>query len=231
MLSPARCLAHHRTWTYVVSRRRLTTLAIESSCDDTSVAVLEQASHTLDVHFHEKITANNDAYNGIHPLVALHSHRAHLALLVQKALSASPRRPDFIAATRGPGMRSNLATGLDTAKGLAVGLGVPFLGIHHMQAHTLTPRLVHAMEAPLIAPEPAFPFLTILVSGGHTMLIDSCALTEHSILAETGDIALGDCLDKAARAILPTDLLRAPYDLLHEDKRSWNADPPNGIGR
>lgn len=203
-------VAHHRLGVCAAHRRLLTTLAIETSCDDTSVAVLEQTPRALTVHFHEKITANNDAYNGIHPLVALHSHRTHLALLVQKALSAFPR-PDFIAATRGPGMRSNLAVGLDTAKGLALGLGVPFLGVHHMQAHTLTPRLVHAMDAPLIAPEPDFPFLTVLVSGGHTMLIDSRSLTEHSILAETGDIALGDCLDKAARAILPADLLQAPY--------------------
>lgn len=110
-------------------------------------------------------------------------------------------------------MRSNLAVGLDTAKGLALGLRVPFLGVHHMQAHALTPRLVTAMKS---GPSknglnPAFPFLTILVSGGHTMLIDSADLTEHSTLAETGDIALGDCLDKAARAILPLDLLKAPY--------------------
>ncbi|CAK1355181.1 unnamed protein product [Cercospora beticola] len=224
-------VAHRRSGVCAAHRRLLTTLAIETSCDDTSVAVLEQTPRALTVHFHEKITANNDAYNGIHPLVALHSHRAHLALLVQKALSASPR-PDFIAATRGPGMRSNLAVGLDTAKGLALGLGVPFLGVHHMQAHTLTPRLVHAMDAPVTAPEPDFPFLTILVSGGHTMLIDSRSLTEHSILAETGDIALGDCLDKAARAILPADLLQAPYGRALEEfafsngPESYNYEAP-----
>ncbi|PPJ59997.1 hypothetical protein CBER1_02662 [Cercospora berteroae] len=224
-------VAYRRLGACAAHRRRLTTLAIETSCDDTSVGVLEQTPRALTVHFHEKITANNDAYNGIHPLVALHSHRAHLALLMQKALSASPR-PDFIAATRGPGMRSNLAVGLDTGKGLALGLGIPFLGVHHMQAHALTPRLVHAMDAPLIAPEPEFPFLTVLVSGGHTMLIDSRSLTEHSILAETGDIALGDCLDKAARAILPAELLQAPYGRALEEfafpngPESYNYEAP-----
>jgi N6-L-threonylcarbamoyladenine synthase len=118
-------------------------------------------------------------------------------------------------------MRSNLAVGLDTAKGLALGFNVPFLAIHHMQAHALTPRLVNAMKATVSGGaavlQPAFPFLTILVSGGHTMLIDSAGLTDHAILAETGDIALGDCLDKAARAILPQHLLKAPYGKALED--------------
>lgn len=113
--------------------RGLVVLAIETSCDDTSVAVAEQDATgrvSIKVHFHEKITANNDAYSGIHPLVALYSHQTSLAPLVQKALRSSPS-PDLVAATRGPGMRSNLAVGLDTAKGLSLGLGVPFLGIHH----------------------------------------------------------------------------------------------------
>ena len=200
-------------------RRHLTTLAIETSCDDTSVAILSSEQDGLKVHFHEKITANNDAYNGIHPLVALHSHRANLAPLVEQALSQPLPKIDFITATRGPGMRSNLAVGLDTAKGLALGMKVPFLGVHHMQAHALTPRLVNAMKPffPSKDVEPAFPFMTMLVSGGHTMLMNSVGLTEHYILAETGDIALGDCLDKAARAILPQDLLKAPYGRALED--------------
>lgn len=212
----------NRIWTRRAHLRTLTTLAIETSCDDTSVAILSSSEQDgTQVHFHEKITANNDAYNGIHPLVALHSHRANLAPLIEKALKQCPSQIDFISATRGPGMRSNLAVGLDTAKGLALGLNIPFLGVHHMQAHALTPRLVLAMNAPPSSVDdvvqPAFPFLTVLVSGGHTMLIDSAGLTDHSILAETCDIALGDCLDKAARAILPRDLLQAPYGKALED--------------
>ncbi|CAK4031628.1 peptidase M22, glycoprotease [Lecanosticta acicola] len=200
-------------------RRHLVTLAIETSCDDTSVAVAELPSiGPLKVHFHEKVTANNDAYSGIHPLVALHSHQVNLAPLVHKALAVSPR-PDVIAATRGPGMRSNLAVGLDTAKGLALGLNVPFLGIHHMQAHALTPRLMAAMQANngQDTLEPNFPFLTVLASGGHTMLINSTSLTEHTVLAETQDTALGDCLDKAARAVLPREALKPPYGKSLED--------------
>lgn len=190
--------------------RKLVTLAIETSCDDTSVAVAELLpgkEPALKVHFHKTITSNNAAYNGIHPIVALHSHRKSLAPLLQKALKLCPK-PDLIAATRGPGMRSNLSVGLDTGKGLAVALDKPFIGVHHMQAHALTPRLVGAMNG---GTGPAFPFLTVLASGGHTLLINSSALVEHTILASTRDIALGDCLDKAARIILPDALLEAPY--------------------
>lgn len=214
--------------------RSLVTLAVESSCDDTAVAVAELIpTNRLVVHSHEKLTSANDSYGGIRkscawmrqasrlivsvldPLVALHSHRQNLAPLIQRALQACPR-PDFISVTRGPGMRSNLSVGIDTCKGLALGLNVPLLGVHHMQAHALTPRLTSAMAIHEIQHEdkvlkPEFPFLTVLVSGGHTMLIETKSLTENTILAQTQDIALGDCLDKAARAILPAELLRSPY--------------------
>lgn len=204
------------------NRRNLLTLAIETSCDDTSVAVLEkhnarssqQPAATL--HFHEKVTANTSAYNGIHPIIALESHQSSLATLVEKAittlLSLRHEKPDFVSVTRGPGMRSNLSVGLDTAKGLSTAWRVPLLGIHHMQAHALTPRLMAALSTPTApVPSPSFPFLSLLVSGGHSMLINSFGLTDHAILATTGDIALGDCLDKAARAILPSDKIIPPY--------------------
>lgn len=210
-----------------VARRSLLTLAIETSCDDTSVAILEKHdaasgsrpnAPAATLHFHEKVTANTSAYNGIHPIIALESHQSELAPLVEKAMDHLPKeagrvkKPDFISVTRGPGMRSNLSVGLDTAKGLSLAWQIPLLAVHHMQAHALTPRLMSALRFPANSPPtPAFPFLTLLVSGGHTMLIDSTALTEHTILATTGDIALGDCLDKAARAILPIHLVLPPY--------------------
>lgn len=113
------------------SLRRLVTLAIETSCDDTSVAVVEKGiehGHTVArLHFHKKITSNNTAHQGVHPLVSLQSHQESLAHLVSQAAAhipredaAIPKPPDFVSVTRGPGMRSNLFTGLDTAKGLAV---------------------------------------------------------------------------------------------------------------
>jgi N6-L-threonylcarbamoyladenine synthase len=136
----------HPQWTLP---RRLMTLAIETSCDDTSCAILEKTTQHgrphAQLHFHKKITSNNADFLGVHPLVSLRSHQENLAKLVSEAISHLPpkagfhgqrieegapqaeqhdtptkRLPDFISVTRGPGMRSNLFTGLDTAKGLAV---------------------------------------------------------------------------------------------------------------
>ena len=107
-------------------------------------------------------------------------------------------------------MRASLITGIDTAKGLAVAWQVPLLGVNHMQAHALTPRLVSAIEAKsagIEAAAPAFPYLTLLVSGGHTMLVHSRDLCNHQIYADTVDIAIGDMLDKCARDILPEHVL------------------------
>ena len=114
-------------------------------------------------------------------------------------------------------MRSSLSTGIDTAKGLATAWQIPLLAVNHMQAHALTPRLVHALSL-LSADQtqrhtqPSFPFLSLLVSGGHTLLLHSRSLCSHPILAATSDIAIGDCIDKIARCVLPPDLLRHTLD-------------------
>lgn len=121
------------------------------------------------------------------------------------------RLPDFISVTRGPGMRSNLSVGLDTAKGLAVAWQIPIVGVHHMQAHLLTPRLVSALEssASTDSIQPNFPFLSLLVSGGHSMLVHTKSLLDHEILATTADIAIGETLDKSARLILPESVIES----------------------
>ncbi|KAL9017981.1 MAG: hypothetical protein Q9185_004726 [Variospora sp. 1 TL-2023] len=235
--------------------RQLLTLAIETSCDDTSVAVLETAAPDLNsptspsarLHFHDKVTADNAKYHGIHPIVSLESHNERLAPLIAQALRSLPpaspksndftshpipvrsanhwlrkQKPDFISVTRGPGLLPSLSTGLQIAKGLAVAWQVPLLGVNHMQAHALTPRLVHALGQPGTKRsnheenrEPAFPFLTLLVSGGHTMLVHSKALAHHSILASTTDLAIGDAIDKAARCILPEEMLNTAPDVMY----------------
>lgn len=239
-------------------RRHLLTLAIETSCDDTCVAVLEKNSDVVTqepanppapaakLHFNEKITAVNKDYRGIHPLVALESHGANLGKLINKSLTSLPdathqtpntqrlclkdgtlkRKPDFISVTRGPGMRSNLVCGLDTAKGLSTAWQIPMLGVHHMQAHALTPRLVHALSTPASQPaQPAFPFLTLLISGGHTMLLHSKSLITHTILATTRDKPIGDALDKAGRAVLPAHLLASANDTAYAKHLSNYAFP------
>ncbi|OOQ83903.1 putative O-sialoglycoprotein endopeptidase [Penicillium brasilianum] len=224
------------------SRRGLLTLAIESSCDDTSVAIVEKQSDRstgdrAKIHFLENITADSRAHRGIHPILALESHQENLADLVNKALQSLPasngeansirladgssrQRPDFISATRGPGMRSNLSVGLDTGKALSVAWQIPMVGVHHMQAHLLTPRLVSCLEnskessSPNVT-SPQFPFLSILVSGGHSIIVHSKSLTDHKIMATSDDIAMGETLDKSAREIIPPALLQAAQTTMY----------------
>ncbi|KAL6703783.1 Mitochondrial tRNAs modification protein [Coniothyrium glycines] len=208
------------------------TLAIETSCDDTSVAIIEKETQNgrpvARLHFHEKVTSDNAEFRGVHPLVSLQSHQRNLANLVSRAIQSLPskRLPHFVSVTRGPGMRSNLFTGLDTAKGLAVAWQIPLVGVHHMQAHALTPRMVSALHSQYSLHDsdhlaPSFPFLSLLASGGHTLLIHSASLTQHRILGATTDIAIGECLDKIARVILPVEVLKTMkstmYGALLED--------------
>ena len=237
-----------------------------SGSDDTCVAILGKRPSvgnapylasdgpSAKLFFNEKITSNNTSYGGIHPLVSLQSHRANLSTLISKALHALPNgdkssphtialdhgikyKPDFVTVTRGPGMRSSLSCGLDTAKGLSVAWQVPLMAVHHMQAHALTPRLAQSLE-PGSAPHeqrPQFPFLTLLVSGGHTLLVHSKSLTSHEIMASTQDIAIGDALDKIGRILLPAELLNNAKDTAfarhlskyafetEEDFKQWKA--------
>lgn len=107
-------------------------------------------------------------------------------------------------------MRANLFVGLDTGKALSVAWQIPIVGVHHMQAHLLTPRLVSSLDesAATSVTSPQFPFLSILVSGGHSILVHSSSLTDHKIMASSEDIAIGEALDKSAREILPSSLLQ-----------------------
>ncbi|KAI0387919.1 glycoprotease family-domain-containing protein [Hypomontagnella monticulosa] len=243
-------------------RRRLLTLAIETSCDDTCVAILEKVAGPTGAArllFNKKLTSDNREFRGVNPTTAVASHTRHLAAMVREAMRALPetsvedgggevsrredvvlvdgqtrKKPDFVTVTRGPGMMSNLSTGLNTAKGLAVAWGVPLLGVNHMQAHALTPRLVSALEAgnqrsrsgqqqerevasqgEPSEPSPAFPFLSLLVSGGHSLLVLSRALNDHAILAEAHNIAIGDMLDKCARAIVPASEIAAGDSVMY----------------
>ncbi|PNY29537.1 tRNA N6-adenosine threonylcarbamoyltransferase, mitochondrial [Tolypocladium capitatum] len=244
--------------------RTLLTLAIETSCDDTAVAVLSRSRTTgrAALLFNERVSSDNRAFQGVNPAVAVQGHNASLAPLVRRALAALPdatptptptpgrgavpvhgasckQVPDFVSVTRGPGAMANLAVGLNMAKGLAVAWGVPLVGVHHMQAHALTPRLARALgmgDASAGEPrgdgagEPAtgpdFPFLSLLVSGGHTQLVHSASLTDHRIVANTGDIAIGNLLDQAARVILPPDVLAASPDVMYGRLLEAFAFPP-----
>jgi N6-L-threonylcarbamoyladenine synthase len=174
-------------------------LGIESSCDETAVAVYDEARGLLSHRLHSQI-AMHQAYGGVVPELASRDHVRRLLPLVREALDAAGSDRDSIDAiayTAGPGLIGALLVGAGFATALGLAWGRPALGIHHLEGHLL---------APLLEPEPpAFPFLALLVSGGHTQLVDVAALGRYRILGETLDDAAGEAFDKTAK------LLGLPY--------------------
>lgn len=180
-------------------------LAIESSCDDSCVALLDrflphEPPRILD---EARKTLNSALAGGIIPTAAHEFHQQHIGQLVSDFLAKNalglPAPPDLICCTRGPGMAGSLSASLQLAKGLSVAWNRPLVGVHHMLGHVLTANLPKT-EQPHIGP-PKYPFLSLLCSGGHTMLVILRSLTEHHIVIDTCDIAAGDSLDKCAREL------------------------------
>jgi N6-L-threonylcarbamoyladenine synthase len=174
-------------------------LGIESSCDETAVAVYDQTQGLLAHRLHSQI-AMHQAYGGVVPELASRDHVRRLLPLVREALGEARSDRDSIdgiAYTAGPGLIGALLVGTGFATGLALAWGKPALGIHHLEGHLLAPLLE--------AEAPAFPFLALLVSGGHTQLVDVAGLGDYRILGETLDDAAGEAFDKTAK------LLGLPY--------------------
>ena len=175
-------------------------LGIESSCDETGVALvswagaqrprlLSQALHTL--------ASMHEAYGGVVPELASRDHiRRVLPLAEQVLREAALGRDavDLVAYTRGPGLAGALLVGAGTAVALAAALGVPALGVHHLEGHLLSPFL--AEEAAL-----AFPFVALLVSGGHTQLMRVEGVGRYALMGETIDDAAGEAFDKSAKLL------------------------------
>lgn len=174
-------------------------LAIETSCDDTCVAILDRyaAEQPPNLITHLKDTLDSTEQGGIIPTRAHLHHQSKIGPLVKRALEQMPKESkiDIVCATRGPGMPGSLSGGLDFAKGLAVAWNKPFIGVHHMLGHLLIPRMATNGTAP------QFPFISLLASGGHTILILSQSIDNHEIICDTIDVAIGDSLDKCAREI------------------------------
>jgi len=208
----------------VITKRGYKVLSIESSCDDTCVALLErdEQNNKVELIQHIKSTLSSAKDGGIIPTKAFRHHQLKLAtttrqLFKESGISAS-NPPDVICVTRGPGMAGSLAVGVEFAKGLAVAFDKPFVGVHHMLGHLLVPRFETSGSMP------QFPFLNLLVSGGHTMLVLSKSLLEHEILCETVDIAAGDSLDKCAREIgISGDNMGKELEkFINENPKHWN---------
>jgi N6-L-threonylcarbamoyladenine synthase len=174
-------------------------LAIESSCDESAVAVLDEQRGLLAHQLWSQVDLHR-LYGGVVPELASRDHVRRLLPLVKSALeeaATDPGQLDGIAYTAGPGLVGALLCGAALARSLAHGWRLPALGIHHLEGHLLAPLLE--------TPAPAFPHLALLVSGGHTMLIEALSLGDYRLLGETRDDAAGEAFDKSAK------LLGLPY--------------------
>jgi len=174
-------------------------LAIESSCDESAVAVLDDERGLLAHELWSQVDLHR-VYGGVVPELASRDHVQRLLPLVREALTAAGTGPGAlqgVAYTAGPGLIGSLLCGAALARSLAYGWRLPAIGIHHLEGHLLAPLLER--------PAPGFPHLALLVSGGHTMLIEALGLGDYRLLGETRDDAAGEAFDKSAK------LLGLPY--------------------
>ena len=190
-------------------------LAIESSCDDTSAAVM----HGTKVC--SNIVASQDVhitYGGVVPELASRAHQQNIVPVVDHALKVANIKPEQLSAvafTNGPGLMGSLMVGTSFAKSLALALDIPLIAVHHMHAHILAHLIEDAHNEPL-----TFPFLCLTVSGGHTQLVQVNGPKDMNILGETIDDAVGEAFDKAAK------ILGLPYPGGPQiDRLAENGDP------
>jgi N6-L-threonylcarbamoyladenine synthase len=170
-------------------------LGIETSCDETGIALYATRRGLLAHALHSQ-TRLHEPYGGVVPELASRDHVRRLAPLLQHALAQARldlSDVDAIAYTEGPGLAGALLVGASFAHALAFALEVPVLGIHHLEAHLLSPLMS--------APAPAYPFVALLVSGGHTQLMRVGGLGDYALLGETLDDAAGEAFDKTAKLL------------------------------
>jgi len=166
-------------------------LGIETSCDETAASVVGPEGVLSDIVHTQQI---HSEYGGVVPELAGRAHADKIVSTVNAALSeAGIDKPDAIAATAGPGLIGAVLVGLCFGKSLAAGWGVPFIGVNHLEGHLLS--------ATLEPDGPEFPFLSLVVSGGHTSLYLARAVGEYEVLGETVDDAAGEAFDKVARML------------------------------
>ena len=170
-------------------------LGIETSCDETGIALYDSAAGLIANALHSQVLTHAD-YGGVVPELASRDHIRRIVPLVRQALADAERQLadiDAIAYTVGPGLLGALMTGAGVARSLAWALGVPALGVHHMEAHLLAPLLD--------APRLRLPFVALLVSGGHTQLVKTTAIGRYELLGESLDDAAGEAFDKTAKLL------------------------------
>ncbi|BAL23590.1 tRNA (adenosine(37)-N6)-threonylcarbamoyltransferase complex transferase subunit TsaD [Azoarcus sp. KH32C] len=170
-------------------------LGIETSCDETGVAVFDTDAGLLGHRVHSQIDLHA-AYGGVVPELASRDHIRLLPVLVRQTLEAADcglPQIDAIAYTAGPGLAGALLVGASYAESLGLALDVPVLPVHHLEGHLLSPLLAQD--------PPQFPFVALLVSGGHTQLMEVTGVGEYALLGESLDDAAGEAFDKTAKLI------------------------------
>jgi N6-L-threonylcarbamoyladenine synthase len=168
-------------------------LGIETSCDETSAAVIQDGFLKSNVVLSQEI---HSEYGGVVPEIASREHEVQLTAIIELALeraSISKLQIDAIAVTYGAGLMGALLVGLNVAKGLAIGLNVPFLGVNHMEGHLYANMIDN--------PKMDYPFLCMLVSGGHTQIWRVDSFGEYTLFSNTVDDAAGEAFDKGARIL------------------------------
>lgn len=170
-------------------------LAIESSCDETAAAVVEDGRKVLSNVISSQVEEHK-IYGGVVPEIASRRHSENISWVVEKALTDAEctyDSIDAIAVTYAPGLIGALLVGVNFAKGLSFSTGKPLIPVHHLRSHIAANYIAH--------PELEPPFLALVVSGGHSHIISVKSYTDFEIIGRTRDDAAGECLDKAARAM------------------------------
>lgn len=184
-----------------MKHKNITILGIESSCDETSAAVIRDGKILANIIATQKI---HETFGGVVPELASRAHQINILPAVKMALdkaNISVKDIDAIAYTRGPGLMGALLVGASFAKAMALALNIPLIEVHHMQAHILA----HFIEDYENKRKPQFPFLCLTVSGGHTQIVRVEDYLKMEIIGETIDDAAGEAFDKVAK------LLNLPY--------------------
>ena len=177
-------------------------LGIESSCDETAASVVENGRCMRSNVIASQIDLHKQ-YGGVFPEVASRQHILSIYPVVEEALQRahmSLENIDVVAVTRGPGLAGSLVVGMNTAKGLAFGKGLPLVGVNHLEGHIYS-SWIYPAETPQPPPEPEFPLLALLVSGGHTELNLITDHLKYQRLGATLDDAAGEAFDKVARLV------------------------------
>ena len=181
--------------------KRARVLAIETSCDETACAVVENGRALLSSTVASQMEVHA-RFGGVYPEVASRQHVLSIVPVVEETLQESHltfQDLDAIAVTRGPGLAGSLVVGLNAAKGLALGTGLPLVGVNHLEGHLYSAWVYNAGEA--MPAEPKFPLMVLLVSGGHTELDLMTNHLEYKRLGATQDDAAGEAFDKVGRLL------------------------------